>query len=63
DLSSFARSQGITLALLKNMNPWLRETSLSNQSGRTYVLKIPTREGMTYNPRNTIPHDKRWVVE
>lgn len=63
DLARFARSKGITLAILKNMNPWLRETSLSNRSGRTYVLKIPTKEGMTYHPQATIPHDKRWIVE
>lgn len=63
DLARFARGKGITLALLKNMNPWLRENSLSNRSGRTYVLKIPTREGMSYNPKNTVPHDRRWVVE
>lgn len=63
NLAHFARSKGITLALLKNMNPWLRETSLSNHSGRTYVLKIPTKEGMVYNPKKTVPHDRRWVVE
>lgn len=63
DLTRFARSKGITLALLKNMNPWLRENSLSNHSGRTYVLKIPTREGMNYNPKKTVPHDRRWVIE
>ncbi|WP_455664807.1 lytic transglycosylase domain-containing protein [Phocaeicola sp.] len=63
DLARFARSKGITLAILKNMNPWLRETSLSNHSGWTYVLKIPTKEGMTYHPQATVPHDKRWVVE
>ena len=63
DLARFARSKGINLAILKNMNPWLRETSLSNQSGRTYVIKIPTREGMSYDPEKTVPHDRRWIVE
>lgn len=63
NLANFARKKGITLAILKNMNPWLRESSLMNRSGRTYVLKIPTKEGMRYNPKETVPHDKRWVVE
>ena len=63
DLARFARSKGINLAILKNMNPWLRETSLSNHSGRTYVIKIPTKEGMTYDPKKTVAHDKRWVIE
>ena len=63
NLARFARSKGITLAILKNMNPWLRETSLANHSKRTYKLKIPTKEGMYYNPQMVVPHDKRWVVE
>ena len=63
NLARFARSKGITLAILKNMNPWLRETSLANHSKRTYKLKIPTKEGMYYNPQTVVPHDKRWVVE
>lgn len=63
DLAQFARSKGITLALLKNLNPWLRETSLVNKSGRTYVLQIPTQEGMKYDPKKVVPYDKRWVVQ
>ena len=62
-LASFARRKGITLAILKNMNPWLRETSLANHSKRTYKLKIPTKEGMYYNPQMVVPHDIRCVVE
>lgn len=63
NLAQFARNKGITLAILKNMNPWLRGTGLTNHSGRTYKLKIPTREGMFYNPKAVVPHDRRWVVE
>ena len=59
NLARFARSKGITLAILKNMNPWLRETSLANHSKRTYKLKIPTKEGMYYNPQTVVPHDKK----
>lgn len=62
DLAQFARSKGITLALLKNLNPWLRETSLQNKSGRTYVLQIPTQEGMKYDPKKTVPHNPQWIV-
>jgi len=27
------------------------------------VIKIPTKEGMTYDPKKTVAHDKRWVIE
>ena len=53
---------GITYAQLKDANPWLRDTSLMNKSGRTYILKIPTQAGMHYNPKKTVPHNKNWVI-
>ena len=46
----------------KDANPWLRDTSLMNKSGRTYILKIPTQAGMHYNPKKTVPHNKNWVI-
>ena len=63
DLARFAKSKGITYAQLKDFNPWLRSTSLMNKSGRTYVLKIPTQAGMHYNPRKTVPHNPKWIVD
>ena len=63
NLAEWAKKQGITYALLKNMNPWLRDNFLQNVSKRTYTLKIPTAEGMKHNPKKVKAHDKRWVVE
>ena len=63
DLNDYARRQGITYAQLRDANPWLRETSLKNKSGKTYVLHIPTREGMYYEPQKTVAYDKRWVID
>ena len=62
NLAQFAKDKGITYAQLKDANPWLRDTSLMNKSGRTYILKIPTQAGMHYNPKKTVPHDKHWVI-
>ena len=63
NLAAWAQNQGTTYALLKNLNPWLRDNFLQNVSGRTYVLKIPVQEGMHYKANTIVPHDKRWVVE
>ena len=63
NLAEWAKKQGTTYALLKNLNPWLRDNFLQNVSGRTYVLKIPVQEKMHYKPGVIIPHDKRWIVE
>lgn len=63
DLASWAKQQGITYALLKNLNPWLRDTFLQNVSKRTYKLKIPIKEKMHYRPSEIIPHDNRWIIK
>lgn len=62
DLPRFAKSQGITYALLRHMNPWLRSHSLHVHGSKVYYLRIPDKEGMHYNPRVIFPHDPRWVV-
>tara|TARA_B100001250_G_scaffold154261_1_gene132573 strand:+ start:3491 stop:4456 length:966 start_codon:yes stop_codon:yes gene_type:complete len=41
NLSDFARLQNINYKLLKKFNPWLRTTSLPDESRKRYVLKIP----------------------
>ena len=63
NLAEWAKKQGITYALLKNMNPWLRDNFLQNVSKRTYTIKIPTAEGMKHDPKKVKAHDQRWVVE
>lgn len=63
NLAQFAKEQGITYAQLKDANPWLRGTTLMNKSGRKYVLKIPTQEGMHYDPKQTVPYHKEWVID
>lgn len=62
NLAQFAKDKNITFAQLKDANPWLRDTSLINKSGKSYLLKIPTRAGMYYDPKKTIPYNKNWII-
>ena len=62
DLARWAKSQGTTYALLRDLNPWIRNSQL-HCHGETYTILIPDQEGMHYNPHVVIPHDRRWVVE
>ncbi|MBK6830645.1 MAG: lytic transglycosylase domain-containing protein [Flavobacteriales bacterium] len=41
DLADFALQQNTDYKTLKLLNPWLRDTKLSNREGRTYVLLLP----------------------
>lgn len=63
NLAQYAKDKGITFAQLKDANPWLRDSSLMNKSGRSYVLRIPTQAGMNYDPKKTIPYNKSWVID
>lgn len=63
DLARFAKGQGINYALLRNMNPWLRSSSLPNHGKKKYILAIPDKEKMHYNPKVTIPYNRNWVTE
>jgi len=42
NLVDWANQQGINYKILKIHNPWLREISLINKSGKTYLIEIPT---------------------
>ena len=63
DLSDFAQKQGITYAQLRDANPWLRGSSLKNKTGKKYVIHIPTQEGMNYDPKKTVPYERKWVID
>lgn len=63
DLAKFAKDNGVSYAQLKDANLWLRSTNLENKSGRTYVLKIPDQDGMNYNPKKVVPHNKKWTID
>jgi membrane-bound lytic murein transglycosylase D len=43
NLSSFARNNGTDYRMLKLMNPWLRERSLTVRKGKTYGIIIPEK--------------------
>lgn len=63
NLALYAEERGITYAQLKDANPWLRDMSLVNKSGRRYILKIPLHKGMYYNPKEIRPHDDNWTID
>ena len=41
DFADYAKTLGINYKTLKLYNPWLRDTSLKNKSGKTYKIKVP----------------------
>ena len=41
DLVQFAKDQGVTYKEIRNLNPWIKNTRLYVQEGKSYTLKIP----------------------
>ena len=63
DLSAFAKEHGVTVAQLKEENPWLREYTMNNKSGRTYRIRIPDAESLHYDPTETKAHNPNWTID
>ena len=63
DLTAFAKKHGVTIAQLKEENPWLREYTMNNKSARTYRIRIPNAEALRYDPNKTKPHNPNWTVD
>lgn len=61
DLADFAHAHGCSYAQLIEANPWLRETSLQNKSGRTYKILIPDTAALRYDPMRTSALHREWV--
>lgn len=41
NLAQFAREHGTTYKMLRQMNPWLRDRSLTVRNGKSYLIKLP----------------------
>ncbi|MCF8267840.1 MAG: lytic transglycosylase domain-containing protein [Ignavibacteriales bacterium] len=41
DLASFANDAGYNYRILKTFNPWLRDTVLKNNEGRSFIFQMP----------------------
>ena len=60
---SWAKQQGITYAQLREANPWIRSTKLTNTSGKTYKVRIPLNNELYRSKRKFTAYSKSWVVD
>ena len=59
---SWAKQQGITYAQLREANPWIRSTKLTNTSGKTYKVRVPLNSELYRSKRKFTAYSKNWVV-
>lgn len=59
----WAKAKGITYAQLRDANPWIRSTKLTNASGKTYKVRIPKQSDLYRSKRTFTVYNKDWVVD
>ena len=63
DWSSWALAHNITYAQLREANPWIRSTKLTNASGKTYKVRIPKQSELYRSKRSYTVYNKDWVID
>ena len=51
DWPQWAKDHGIDYMTLREHNPWIRAKSLTNKAGKTYTVKVPTKESLSRSGR------------
>ena len=59
----WAKGRGITYAQLREANPWIRSTKLTNAAGKTYKVRIPKSSDLYRSKRTFTAYNKEWVVD
>ena len=59
----WAKAKGLTYAQLREANPWIRSTKLTNASGKTYRVRIPKQSELYRSKRTITVYNKDWVVD
>lgn len=59
--ADWARQNGTTYYLLREHNPWIRNKSLPNKSGKVYKVRIPTEESLSRNKKHHSVYNHNWI--
>ncbi len=61
DWPAWALDHGITYLQLKDANPWIRAKSLPNKSGKTYNVRIPTKDSLSRSKAKQKIYNQAWI--
>ena len=59
----WAKGKGITYAQLREANPWIRSTKLTNSGGKTYKVRVPKQSELYRSKRSYTVYNKDWVID
>ena len=61
DWPKWAADHGITYAQLREANPWIRAKKLTNKTGKTYKVKVPTKISLSRSRQSKQVFNPAWV--
>ena len=59
----WAQNKGLTYAQLREANPWIRSTKLTNAGGKTYKVRVPKQSELYRSKRTFTAYNKDWVID
>lgn len=63
DWPAWAKAAGIDYLTLREHNPWIRSKTLPNKTGKTYRVKVPTKDSLSRKKTDVKVYDHRWVAD
>ena len=63
DWSKWAKNQGIDYLTLREHNPWIRAKSLTNKTGKSYTVRIPTPDSLSRSKQKTKVYNPAWISD
>lgn len=63
DWAVWAGKAGIDYMTLREHNPWIRAKSLPNKTGKTYSVKIPTKNSLSHSKQKKSVYNRAWVID
>lgn len=61
DWAAWAKDQGISYAQLREANPWIRAKKLTNKTGKTYTVKVPTKTSLSRSRQKKQVFNSAWI--
>lgn len=63
DWPTWAAQHGSSYLELRDHNPWIRSRTLPNKSGKTYTVKLPTRESTSRSHQKKSVYNSKWIQQ
>lgn len=63
DWAQWASQHGISYMQLRDFNPWIRDKSLPNKTGKSYIVKIPELKDLKRSSQNHKTYNSNWIID